>query len=116
MPFSLQSFVANQGSTADGGDVSGHALNQAMSLSPAFSIAGSTRRKAKAINGLESRLKPSLEDAFGADEWDQGTLAHTVLGEGDEMDLDMDMEMITEGGEGAVDEEVRVPCFVLAGV
>lgn len=41
-----------------------------------------------------------MEDAFGADEWDQG--------EGEEMDLDMDMEMITEGGEGAVDEEVRV--------
>ncbi|KAF7419289.1 hypothetical protein PC9H_001876 [Pleurotus ostreatus] len=105
VPFSLQSFVANQGNTAEGGDISGHASNQAMSLSPAFSIAGSTRRKAKAINGLESRLKPSLEDAFGTDEWDQGTLAHTVFGEGEEMDLDMDMEMITEGGEGAVDEE-----------
>ncbi|KAL4263510.1 hypothetical protein AB1N83_005087 [Pleurotus pulmonarius] len=88
VPFSLQSFLADQGSPVNGGDANGHA-----SLSPAFSIAGSTRHKVKALN------------ASGGDEWEQGTLAHTVLDEGDEMDLDMDMEMITEGGEGAVDEE-----------
>ncbi|KAF4607291.1 hypothetical protein EYR38_001352 [Pleurotus pulmonarius] len=88
VPFSLQSFLADQGSPVNGGDANGHA-----SLSPAFSIAGSTRHKVKALN------------ASGGDDWEQGTLAHTVLDEGDEMDLDMDIEMITEGGEGAVDEE-----------
>ncbi|KAG5221038.1 TGF-beta receptor interacting [Salix suchowensis] len=89
-----------------GGDVSGHASNQAMSLSPAFSIAGSTREmQGNQRVGVE--VEAFLEDAFGVDEWDQGTLAHTVLSEGDEMDLDMDMDMVTEGGEGAVDEEVR---------
>ncbi|KAJ8454761.1 hypothetical protein ONZ45_g19177 [Pleurotus djamor] len=115
IPFSLEAFAACPSNARQAASpAKGLSSNQAASLSPvALSVAGSTRRKVtpvfkvpdKPVNGEANGKALSPEDSFHTDDWDRRTVAHTVFGEGDDADFEMDMELITEGGDGVVDEE-----------